>query len=663
MATDARAGTALGAYRIEELLGHGGMGVVYLATDTRLNRKVALKILAPQLASDTKFRERFVRESQLAASIDHPNIIPIYEAGETAGELYIAMRYVQGRDLGKVLAEEGALSPQRALVLLRQVASGLDEAHATGLIHRDIKPANILVTPGRAGGEHAYLSDFGLTKRTTSRSGLTGTGEFLGSVDYVAPEQVQGKPVDGRADIYSLGCVAYECLTASKPFDRESDVAVMWAHVNEAPPQATSVAPELPPGVDAVLAHALAKEAHDRPSTATDLVEQLARVLAVGPRGAEVPQPEVASARWRSRRLPAAPAVLAVVLAVGAAAVGSWFAFARPEQAPRESRPAGVQTPSLLVVGDEGSKSFATDGDPTAMAVDAAGAAWIAHATDASIERIEPEGTSTTFHLTSGPTAIAAGEGGVWAVLRFDSSVVKLDPETGDTDRIELDAGVDSIAVGDGRAWVGNASTGTLTPIDAETLRAGRAVKVGAGPGADIGLKHARSSVTYADGAVWMVTNYFDAHVTRVDTDSLKARRFAVSIAEQGFAPEPPDRREIRLDLAASEDQVWVASNTSYAFRGSGATPLQQVDLPSGDRRLIGGRFLGTLLLDIALDSSTLWILTVDGRLLEAAAAANCPAGFRAQYGCSVAVEHETDVPGATALAVHDGRAFVTSSP
>ncbi|HET7677315.1 MAG TPA: serine/threonine-protein kinase, partial [Candidatus Limnocylindrales bacterium] len=214
MRPDARVGTELGSYRIEEVLGRGGMGVVYRAEHLGLKRKVALKLLAPELADEEGFRARFLRESQMAASIDHPNIIPIYEAGEVEGEFFLAMRYVPGSDLASKL-KVGPLEPSEAARLLGQVASALDAAHAEGLVHRDVKPGNILIASGRGeeAGDHVYLTDFGLTKRRDSRSGLTQAGSFLGSLDYIAPEQIEGREVDGRADLYALGCMAYHCLT------------------------------------------------------------------------------------------------------------------------------------------------------------------------------------------------------------------------------------------------------------------------------------------------------------------------------------------------------------------------------------------------------------------------------------------------------------------
>lgn len=257
-------GEEIAGYRIESLLGRGGMAVVYRAQDTRLGRNVALKLLSPELMESEQFRLRFIRESRLAASLDHPNIVPIYEAGEADGLLYIAMRLVTGTDL-KTAIGDVPMDPQRVLHIATQVCNALDSAHSQGLVHRDVKPGNILLSPTPDGSEHVYLTDFGLTKRMSSISGgLTRTGNFLGTIDYVAPEQIAAKPVDPRTDIYALGCVLYECFTAQLPFHRDDDAARLWAHLVEAPPHVSAVRPELGEELDAVVARAMAKAPEQR---------------------------------------------------------------------------------------------------------------------------------------------------------------------------------------------------------------------------------------------------------------------------------------------------------------------------------------------------------------------------------------------------------------
>jgi tRNA A-37 threonylcarbamoyl transferase component Bud32 len=262
---DPRVGTELAGYRIEALLGRGGMSVVYLAEDLRLKRRVALKLLAARLAEDESFRDRFLRESELAASIDHPGIIPIYEAGTAEDVLFIAMRYVEGRDLKERL-ERGRLDPADAIGILAQVASALDAAHARGLVHRDVKPSNVLLDTGARpdGSDHVYLADFGLTKRVSEKTGVGVDGQLMGTIDYVAPEQIAGEGIDGRADVYSLGCVFYECLVGQPPFRRDSDLAVVFAHLEAEAPAPSALRTELPAALDAVIARALAKEPEQR---------------------------------------------------------------------------------------------------------------------------------------------------------------------------------------------------------------------------------------------------------------------------------------------------------------------------------------------------------------------------------------------------------------
>jgi serine/threonine-protein kinase len=267
-------GSDLAGYRLRSVLGRGGMSVVFEAENPRLGSIVALKVLAPEIATNDVFRARFLQESRIAAGLNHPNVIPIYDVGPCDDLLYIAMRYVSGADLRAVLKAQHRISPAQALLLIGQAARALDVAHRRGLVHRDVKPGNILVERGADDDDpdHVYLADFGISKNTMSRSGLTATGEFVGTIDYIAPEQIKDEPVDGRADIYSLGCVLYECLTGRVPFVKDVDAAVIWAHVQEQPTPPSVVRPELPPGIDDVIARALAKEPDDRYQTCRDLV-------------------------------------------------------------------------------------------------------------------------------------------------------------------------------------------------------------------------------------------------------------------------------------------------------------------------------------------------------------------------------------------------------
>jgi serine/threonine protein kinase len=273
----------LADYHLEERIGAGGMAVVFRARDERLQRRVALKVLAPALAADEAFRHRFIRESQAAAAVDDPHIIPVFEAGEAEGVLFLAMRYVPGGDVRTLLRRAGPLSPARALAIISPMASALDAAHGAGLVHRDVKLANMLVDvrPGRP--DHVYLSDFGLSKMVMSSLGPTMAGQFLGTPGYSAPEQLAGKPVDGRADQYSLACAAFELLCGQTPFPRDQVAAVIWAHLSEPPPTLTERRPGLPPAADAVLARALAKAPRDRYASCRAFADALREALSLAP--------------------------------------------------------------------------------------------------------------------------------------------------------------------------------------------------------------------------------------------------------------------------------------------------------------------------------------------------------------------------------------------
>jgi serine/threonine-protein kinase len=259
------------------------MGVVYLAQHLRLGRRVALKVLNPQLAADEVFRRRFVRESQLAASLDHPNVITIYDAGEVSGVLYISMRYVNGPGLDEVLRASKRLSPKDTLWVLEQVAAALDVAHAEGLVHRDVKPGNVLLRrrADGAGFDHVFLSDFGITKSVRGGTAQTETAQFLGTIDYTAPEQISGGRIDGRTDVYSLGCVLYQCLVGHVPYRADTLIQAMYAHLQDPPP--TISGRDLPPTLDGVVHRALAKRPESRFETCTELVRASRAALGVDP--------------------------------------------------------------------------------------------------------------------------------------------------------------------------------------------------------------------------------------------------------------------------------------------------------------------------------------------------------------------------------------------
>ncbi len=352
-------GEQIAGYRLEEQIGQGGMAVVYRAHDDRLDRRVALKLLAPGLASDTAFRTRFIRESRAAAAVDHPNIIPVYDAGDAGGFLFISMRYVQGGDVRSLIADGQPLPPARAWNIISQVAAALDAAHAHGLVHRDVKPANMLLdASGRTGSgnrgssdephDHVYLSDFGISK-TTVASNLTSTGQFVGTLDYIAPEQVEGQGIDGRTDEYSLACTAFELLSGGPPYRRSLGLALINAHLSEPPPSLVARRSELPPAVDLVLAKAMAKAPAQRYATCEQFATDLGRALGLAPgpleAGAAATTARSAAAE-PAKPWPATELVSGAAAAAAAGAAGAALGAAAADQASgADQAAAAAQTP------------------------------------------------------------------------------------------------------------------------------------------------------------------------------------------------------------------------------------------------------------------------------------------------------------------------------
>jgi serine/threonine-protein kinase len=316
MSTSIEPGTVVAGFRVESFLGEGATGRVYLAREADSRRTVALKLLDPELARDDRFRRRFLRETEIAASLSHPNIVATLGSGEEDGVLYLAMAYVQGSDLRERLRQEGRLDPERALSLLRQVATGLDAAHEAGLVHRDVKPGNILVN-GDGEFEHAYICDFGLARHLSSVSSLTVERGFVGTIDYVPPEQIEGGDIGPRADVYALGCVLYECLAGRRPFDRDSELAVVFAHLNESPPRLSGLRPDLSIAFDRVFETALAKSPSERFRTCRELIDAAGAAL----RGREQKRRRVGGRRFAvgaAVAMVAGATTAAVLLAGGA---------------------------------------------------------------------------------------------------------------------------------------------------------------------------------------------------------------------------------------------------------------------------------------------------------------------------------------------------------
>jgi Tol biopolymer transport system component len=453
---DQEVGARVAGYRIDSVIGQGGMGVVYLAEDLSLGRKVALKLLPPDLSQDAKFRERFVRESRLAASLDHPNIVPIFESREADGQLYIAMRYVQGMDLKSLIHRDGALGLERALWILTQVASALDAAHGAGLVHRDVKTGNILVATGTDEGsaEHVYLSDFGLTKRTSSDSGVTATGQFVGTLDYAAPEQFEGGALDARTDIYSLGCVFYECLIGEVPFKRENEAGLVYAHLLAPPPKVTEKRPDLPAKLDSVVAKAMAKSPDDRYLTAGALAKAARQAVPGVAAPAEGFLP-------RGRQLVAMIVAFALIVAGGVTAVVLTRGGGPAPQATVRLAPSN----SVAMIDPETDQMtgwITLKGYPTQM-VASGSSLWVGGA-DKILTRIDlkTHKVVASIDLPSIPTGLAAGElGSVWVTTGLTNTVLQIDPQTNRIFKtVQLEgccSGPSVIAVDGTTVWVANA--------------------------------------------------------------------------------------------------------------------------------------------------------------------------------------------------------------
>ena len=500
-------GTVLGVYEIRERIGRGGMGEVYLARDARLGRPVALKVLPERFAQDERFRERFLRESRLAASLDHPNVVPVYDAGEADGRLFIAMRYVDGADLKALLRAGGPLEPERTVAIAGQVAEALDAAHRRGLVHRDVKPSNVLLDQ-QGDRDHAYLADFGLTH--TGHGADPTDAQLMGTVDYVAPEQVRGDELDGRADQYALGCLLFECLTGSLPFRQSSDVATIFAHLEEAAPAASERNGALPSAVDPVLARAMAKEPAERFDSCRQLVAAThdALGLAAGPRR---------RARWL------VPALALALAAVAAAAValslgrGSTATAAGPRGSLMRIDPR-----TNHVVG-----RTEVPGYPQAVAV-TAGGVWMGDFRQGVLWRYDPA-TQALQRVTSNgePRDIAAVGDQVYVAVdgnTFTGLVARYDAATGER-RDSLDLLACAVASGEGVVWAAGCPFVQRLSTDARPLRKLHEVFLPyRDPGTASNSRVGFRELAVGAGSLWVLGDALDPRLWRLDAHTGKVQ-------------------------------------------------------------------------------------------------------------------------------------------
>jgi len=509
-------------YTVERLIGRGGMGQVFQAFDPRLERPVALKVLSPGLADDEAFRERLLRESRLAASLDHPNVVPVYDAGEADGTLFIAMRYVDGTDLRRLLGSEGALAPERAIAVTGQVAAALDAAHARGLVHRDVKPSNVLIDHAD-GREHCYLADFGLTQSVANRPATD--GELMGTVDYIAPEQIRGDPVDGRADVYALGCLLYEALTGELPYRRSSDVATIFAHLQEEPAPASRHAPELPREIDAVLARAMSRDREERYDTCSELIADARTALGVG-----------GASHGASRRTIVAVALVAVLALVAAVAA---VVLTRGSSAP--APPAGSLV-RLDVASGEVVDRLGIAASPTHIATDSAGQVW--YAADGELWRLDPRGGEPTRIETVGAVHGIAPLGDRVYVARegkqiFEGVVVPYETNGIRGDGVALFAC--SLTADEGIGlWA--ASCSDVKPIDVSTgrLKVGKAIPIPISlPPTSGTTRWCLCDMTTGDGALWVLGDAADPRMWRLAPPGRVAATIDVGNAPRSIAATP----------------------------------------------------------------------------------------------------------------------------
>jgi DNA-binding beta-propeller fold protein YncE/tRNA A-37 threonylcarbamoyl transferase component Bud32 len=654
-------GSEFAGYRIESVAGEGGMGRVYRATQTALKRRVALKLIVPELADDADFRARFERESHLLASIEHPNVIPVYEAGEAEGRLFIVMRWVEGTDLRTVIATAGRLDPDRAVSIVEQVAAALDAAHSGGLVHRDVKPANVMLTT-TLGQEHAYLMDFGLTKKTASDTQLTRTGHFVGTPDYMPPEQIRGERADARSDVYALGCMLFHALTGRPPYERESEVAKMYAHLHDPPPPVA--APGAPAGLDPVIARALAKDPEERYPSAGDLgraaraafsgavPSQPERSLATGlaaptvsapaervaatptpplpppvtpaptaasPTPAAPPAPPTpASERPRRRALPVA---LAVLLALGAAggalaAAGVFSGSDDGGQSPPAKDEPVRNTPPKAVA------TIPAGNGPDGISVDGS-IVWVANSAGNTLTRLDTESNKRLgdqVPVGRNPDEVDAADGFVWVANTDDGTVTRLqaDPDPGDSATVPVGAGPEGLSLGEQLVWVANGDDDTVTRID----------RASAEPvGTPIGVGNKPIGIFVGEDNVW-VTNSFSGTVTRIDPSTAALKGSPVPVGKNiravteglGFAwvSSVDEDTVTRLDLRSGQvvgepiqvgdrpKEMAVAGGLIWVVNeGSGS--VSRIDPANG--RVVGKPIrVGRKPVGIAAGAGSLWV-------------------------------------------------------
>ena len=612
-------GSQFAGHRIEAVAGRGGMGVVYRARQLSLDRTVALKVIAPGLMQDAAMRRRFVRESHVAASLDHPHVIPVFYAGEEHGVAYIAMRFVDGDDLRTLVRREGPLEPVRAARIVAEVADALDAAHAAGLVHRDVKPANVLL----GARDHVYLTDFGLTKHVLSEpgAGVTREGHWVGTLDFVSPEQIRGERVDARSDVYGLGCLLFYVLAARPPFDRAGDEAKLWAHLSEPPPAVSDAAPGMPRTLDAVVARALAKSPEERYQSAGDLgrdaqaavsgrrppaPEHLVAVGAAAPiemgtrtAAASPPAPPPERPRRRARTL-AGAGLVALAAAAAVWLLTSGGGPAKHGSPPGRSRPSPAAEPRI--------QSARVGGRVNAVA-GAGGVIWTGAFRSPRLKAVDPRKVERLANLTAdigrGLQALAPDRDTIWAIAGRDRRLAHFDARTGRPIGTPIPLpGPGNAVVADGTSvWVATSIQGRpgdeVLRFDARSGRLEKTIVV---------LDMVRRLVI-ADGALWILATH-PARLVRLDLRSGKRIKRTFDADSSGdmtagagaiWATLPSTEQVVRLrfdnlrnpayaavgnspaGVAVTERDVWVAnrgSNTVTRIDIAALRPREEIEVP-----------------------------------------------------------------------------------
>jgi predicted Ser/Thr protein kinase len=561
-------GRVLAGYRVEAVAGRGGMGVVYRATQLGLERTVALKLIAAEFAQDEAFRERFQQESRVLASVDHPHVLTVYEADEAEGQLFISMRWIEGTDLSRLVKGGGGLDRGRAARIVAQVASALDAAHARGLVHRDIKPGNVLIEQ-REGQEHAWLADFGLAKKAAASSGgMTATGQFVGTLDYLAPEQIQGGSVDARADVYALGCVLFESLTGRVPYPRDSEPAKLFAHITEPPPRPRELRPELPDECDRIVARAMAKDPAERYPSAGDLGR--AALAAAAGRASHEPERSVAAGG-------AAPAPAATTVAA-------------PTPRRRLPRAALATAAIALLLATAAIAAIALTGDDEEPERTASPAA----ATGALPEPREPQIDRISLGAGAKPTRVEAGSGGAYVLDREAGEVIRVNPTSGEvTGRLPVGDPVD-LELDGNRLWVASWRDRRIAEIDTRSFElVGRPFAVERRP-SDI--------APLADVLV----------VAENESDAAEPTLLRISKATHRPVGRPTELTGYVTDLAAVPGSLTVAASDAPRLSTYATTGLQIMQTP--DTRRLKTDHNPTALV---LEGSVAWVAVSTLTLLD----------------------------------------------